>query len=53
MDKKEVQRLSKGFFDVQGLRSVAYLDNLSRCDQIRTLTHPLISGPSIEDLDDS
>ncbi len=35
------------------MRSVSYIENLSRCEKIKSLLHPLISGPSIEDLDDS
>lgn len=38
---------------MHGVRAVTYLENLSRCSNIQTLTHPLVSGPSIEDLDDS
>lgn len=53
VDKKQIQKLSSAFYDVQGLRSVVYLENLSKCEGIKKLTHPLISGPSIEDLDDS
>ena len=53
MDARQIQKLSSAFYDVQGLRTVIYLENLSRCENIKKLTHPLISGPSIEDLDDS
>ena len=38
---------------MDGLRSVTYLENLSRCANVKKLMHPLISGPSIDDLDDS
>ena len=50
---KNMKRLSDTFYDLQGLRTVSYLENLSRCENITKLMHPLISGPCIEDLDDS
>ena len=53
VEPKQVKHLSSEFYNVKGLRSVIYLENLSRCEHIKKLTHPLISGPSIEDLDDS
>ena len=35
------------------LRTVSYLDNLSKCEELKKLTHPLVFSPLIEDLDES
>ena len=39
--------------DCVSLRTVTYLDNLSNCDKLKALTHPLVFSPLIEDLDES
>ena len=53
MDGKQISRLSHHFYNTKGLRTVTYLENLSKCYSLKKLMHPLISGPSIDDLDDS
>lgn len=53
VEGKQIKRLANDFYELSGIRSVSYLENLSRCDKIKSLMHPLISGPSIEDLDDA
>ena len=53
VDGKLVPKLASQFHDVDGLRTVTYLENLAKMEKLKTLMHPLISGPSIEDLDDS
>ena len=53
VEGKQIPRLSHHFFNLKGLRTVTYLENLSKCSQLKKLMHPLISGPSIDDLDDS
>lgn len=53
MDGKQVPKLSPSFADLTGLRTVTYVDNLAKCETLRSLTHPLIYSPEIEDLDNS
>ena len=50
---KEPRKLQPQHMEVQGIRSVAYLDNISKCSNITKLVHPLVYSPLIDDLDDS
>ena len=50
---KNLRELIKDHIDCVSLRTVTYLDNLSSCEQLRKLTHPLVFSPLIEDLDES
>ena len=45
--------MNKDHIDCVSLRTVTYLDNLSSCEQLKKLTHPLVFSPLIEDLDES
>ena len=52
MNGKNLRELGKDHIDCVGLRTVTYLDNLSSCERLRSLTHPLVFSPLI-DLDES
>lgn len=54
VEGRRIQKLQSQFYDLRGLRTLTYLDNLAKCNELKRLMHPIISGPSIDDLlDDS
>ena len=52
LDPDQIKKLTKDHMDIHGLRSVPYLYNLSKCNNIKRLAHPLVVRPLINDLDD-
>ena len=53
MSGKNLRVINSEHLDCVSLRTVSYLDNLSNCEQLKKLTHPLLFSPLIEDLDES
>ena len=45
VEGKQIPKLTPPFYDIQGLRTVTFVDNLAKCENLRKLTHPVIYSP--------
>ena len=53
MEGHKIKKLVSSMMDLSGIRTVSYIENLARFTKVKKLMHPLISGPAMEDLEES